>query len=118
MPIEPTPPLQLNYSAAFLKQLKRLAKKYRRIEKDLRPVLDEIQAGQTPGDQIQGTGYTVYKVRVANSDAQRGTSGGYRMIYYVQTADSRLLLAIYSKSEQSDIPADNIKHIIEEELAR
>lgn len=40
------------------------------------------------------------------------------MIYYVQTAASRLLLAIYSKTEQSDIATANIQRIVEEELAR
>lgn len=115
MPAEPTL-IALNYSAAFLRQLKRLRKKYRRIQSDLQPLLDELQAGATPGDQVQGTGYAAYKVRLPNSDAQRGTRGGYRVIYYVQTASGRLLVAIYSKTEQSDIPADGIRRIIEEEL--
>ncbi len=114
MPTKPA--VALNYSTAFLSQLKRLAKKYRRIRLDLQPLLDELIDGDTPGDQIQGTGHAVYKVRVANSDARRGTRGGYRVIYYVQTETGRLLLAIYSKSEQDDIPADDIKRILSEEL--
>lgn len=117
VPTEPTPALQLNYSAAFLKQLRRLARKYRRIEADLQPVFDQLIAGQTPGDQVQGTGYTVYKLRVTNRDAQSGKSGGYRVIYYVQAATSRLLLAIYSKTEQEDIAAADLQRIIEDELA-
>lgn len=115
MPTEPTP-VALNYSAAFLRQLKRLRKKYRHIQSDLQPLLDELQSGATPGDRVQGTGYTVHKVRLPNSDAQRGTSGGYRVIYYVQTASGRLLVTIYSKTEQSDIPDDDIRRIIEEEI--
>lgn len=116
MPTEPAPSLQLNYSEAFLKQLKRLAKKYRRIRQDLEPITKQLTAGETPGDQIQGIGYTAYKVRVANSDAGRGKSGGYRVIYYVQAAVSRLLVAIYSKTEQADIPADEIARILKDEL--
>jgi len=115
MPTERTP-VALNYSAAFLHQLKRLRKKYRRIQSDLQPLLDELHSGATPGDQVQGIGYTAHKVRLPNSDAQRGTSGGYRVIYYVQTASGRLLVTIYSKTEQSDIPADDIRRIIEEEI--
>ncbi len=65
---------------------------------------------------MQGTGYTAYKVRLPNSDAQRGSSGGYRVIYYVRTASGRLLVTIHSKTEQSDIPADDIRRIIDEEL--
>ena len=120
MPTEPAPAqsnsIQLNYSAAFLKQLKRLTKKYRRIRDDLEPVLNQLRAGETPGDQIQGTGYAAYKVRIANRDAQSGKSGGYRVIYYVQTADQRLLLALYSKTEQSDIATDEIARILKDEL--
>jgi mRNA-degrading endonuclease RelE of RelBE toxin-antitoxin system len=115
MPTEAAP-ITLSYSAAFLRQLKRLNKKYRRIRADLQPVLEELQTGATPGDQVQGSGYVVYKVRLANSDAQRGTSGGYRVLYYVQTQSSRLLLAIYSKTEQSDIAVDDIRRIVEAEI--
>ena len=56
MPTEPTP-VALNYSAAFLRQLKRLRKKYRRIQSDLQPLLDELRSGATPGDRVQGTGH-------------------------------------------------------------
>lgn len=73
MPSEPAP-ITLNYSAAFLRQVKHLRKKYRRIQSDLQPLLDKLQAGATPGDQVQGTRYTAYKVRLPNSDARRGTS--------------------------------------------
>lgn len=43
-------------------------------------------------------------------------AGGYRMIYYAQTTSGRLLVTIYSKTEQSDISPDDIRRIIEEEL--
>lgn len=112
----PAERLTLNYSAAFLKQLKRLSKKYRRIRDDLQPILEKLAAGGVPGDQIQGAGHMAYKVRVANRDARRGASGGYRVIYYLQTESSRLLVAIYSKSEQSDIATDEIRRILKAEL--
>jgi mRNA-degrading endonuclease RelE of RelBE toxin-antitoxin system len=115
VPSEPAP-VALTYSAAFLRQLKRLAKKYRRIRADLEPLLEQLRNGETPGDQIQGAGYAVYKTRLPNSDAQRGASGGYRVIYYVQTDTGRLLVAIYSKTEQSDIAPEDIQRIIKDEL--
>jgi mRNA-degrading endonuclease RelE of RelBE toxin-antitoxin system len=58
------------YSDTFRRQLKRLSRKYRRIRADVQPLIEQLDAGETPGEQIQGTGYTVYKVRVANSDTQ------------------------------------------------
>ena len=96
------------------RNFKRLRKKYRQIEKDLRPLVDQLSQGETPGDQVQGAKFTVYKVRVPNSDAQRGKSGGYRVIYYVQTNTFIFLVDIYAKSEREDISADELKKLVEE----
>jgi len=56
----------------------------------------------------------VFKLRIQNSDIQKGESGGYRMIYYVKTAARIILLTIYAKSEQIDIAADDIRIVIGE----
>ncbi len=77
--------IEITYSVAFKRQLRQLARRYRRIKSDLDPLITALQAGDTPGDQIAGTGYTLYKVRLKNSDNQKGKSGGYRVIYYLQT---------------------------------
>ncbi len=68
------------YSDAFKRQLKRLSRRYRRIRSDIQPIIEQLEAGETPGDRIQSRDYTVYKVRVRNSAAKRGKSGGYRII--------------------------------------
>lgn len=83
----------------------------------MQPLLDDLQAGQTPGVKISGVGYTAYKVRLPNTDAGRGKSGGYRVIYSLETEADRLLLAIYSKVEQSDLAPGKVKAIIETELS-
>ncbi|MCU7920890.1 MAG: type II toxin-antitoxin system RelE/ParE family toxin [Candidatus Thiodiazotropha sp. (ex Epidulcina cf. delphinae)] len=105
----------VSYSDAFKRQLQRLSRKYRRIRSDVQPLIDQLEAGETPGNQIQGIGHTVYKVRVKNSDAKRGKSGGYRVIYYLHTQDSVLLITIYSKTEQSDIDDAEVADIIRQE---
>ena len=64
--------------------------------------------------KISGIGYAVFKLRVRNSDVQKGKSGGYRLIYYLKTATGIILLTIYTKSEQADIVADDIRSIIAE----
>jgi mRNA-degrading endonuclease RelE of RelBE toxin-antitoxin system len=69
--------------------------------------------GDTPGDQVQGVKYTVYKVRVRNSDTRKGKSGGYRVIYYVRTADHIILIAVSSKTERTDITSDELRRLIE-----
>ena len=104
------------FSTAFRKQLRRLARKYRRIRADLHPFIAQLQVGERPGEQVQGTGYAVYKVRIRNTDTQRGTSGGYRVIYYRAAADDDILLVpIYSKTEQDDIENESIVRVIRDD---
>jgi mRNA-degrading endonuclease RelE of RelBE toxin-antitoxin system len=68
--------------------------------------------GQTPGDQIPGVQYEVFKVRVRNSDSGKGKSGGYRVIYQRTAAGAIVLITIYSKTEQGDIAPADIRQII------
>jgi hypothetical protein len=65
-----------------------------------------------PGDQVPGVRYEVFKVRAKNSDASRGKSGGYRLIYYVKTESERVLITVYLKTEQADIAPEDIRQII------
>ena len=74
-----------------------------------------MKSGETPGDRIQAVGYVVYKARLANRDAQRGKSGGYRIIYYLKQRDDVLLVTIYSKTEQSDVDGRTLTRIIQDE---
>lgn len=100
----------------FVRDLKRLSKKYHNVRADVDHLVEQLSEGETPGDQIKGTGYTVYKVRIASTDTKRGKRAGYRVIYYVQTLELLFLITIYVKSEQTDIPPDEVRRIIEEEL--
>lgn len=104
--------IRVEFSAEFQRALRHLSKKYRRIRSDLEPILNQLVAGETPGDQVPGVGATVYKVRAANHDAQVGKSGGYRVIYYLRTEDLRVLLTVYSKTERTDISAEELKTIL------
>lgn len=108
------PLIQVEAAPTFTKNLRNLAKKYRSIRDDIQPVIEQLERGELPGDQISGIGYDVFKLRVKNSDIQKGKSGGYRMIYYVKTAKGIILLTVYIKSEKADIPADEIMGIIVE----
>ncbi len=78
---EETPQVEILFSDDFRSRLRTLAKRYRSIRSDLQPLLDEIQSGNFPGDRLTKTGSTVFKVRLKNSDLQKGKSGGYRVIY-------------------------------------
>ncbi len=105
-------PVQVSFAPAFRKDVKRLRKRFPRIQQDIQPLIDQLKDGDTPGDQIQSTGYTVYKVRLPNRDARRGKSGGYRVIYYIRTLKQVVLLSVYSKSDRSDTSVDDIQTII------
>ncbi len=105
---------RIEATTTFQRKLRTLAKKYRRIRQDIEPILEQLQRGELPGDRIPGVGYNVFKLRVRNSDIQKGKSSGYRLIYYVKTTTAILLLDIYAKSEQSDISIDDIRRIIVE----
>jgi mRNA-degrading endonuclease RelE of RelBE toxin-antitoxin system len=59
----------------------------------------------------------VFKVRLKNSNIQKGKSAGYRVIYYVKTETSVVLVTTYSKSDTSDIQNNTIKKIIKEFIA-
>ncbi|MEM6286792.1 MAG: type II toxin-antitoxin system RelE/ParE family toxin [Bacteroidota bacterium] len=109
------PRVEVLFTSEFKRSLRRLAKRYRSIRKDVEPVVARLAAGETPGDRVKGIGHIVYKVRVANSDAQRGKSGSYRVLYYVETAERVILVTIYSKSDQGDISAKALRTIIEAE---
>ncbi|WP_449420200.1 type II toxin-antitoxin system RelE/ParE family toxin [Phormidium nigroviride] len=104
--------IQIEAAPTFTRNLRNLAKKYRSIRDDIQPVIEQLERGELPGKQISGIDYDVFKLRVRNSDVQKGKSGGYRLIYYVKTAKGIILLTVYAKSEQSDISAEEITGII------
>ena len=68
--------MKVRYTDAFKRQLKRLCRRYRRIRTDVQPIIDQLEAGDTPGVRIQGTEHVLYKVRAPNSDSSRGKRGG------------------------------------------
>ncbi|MEG3857719.1 type II toxin-antitoxin system RelE family toxin [Microcoleus sp. herbarium12] len=105
-------PAQLKFTALFKRRLKGLAKKYRQIQTDVQPALDEIVQGNFIANQIAGTQYTIYKVRAKNTDAQVGKSGGYRLIYQVESPTQVVLHLIYSKSEQANVSTEEIQTAI------
>jgi len=105
--------IQILASPDFKSQLRKLAKRYRSLRLDLQPLLDELQNGNFLGDQISGTNYATFKVRLKNSDIKKGKSAGYRVIYQLRDNTSALLVTIYSKSDESVLTAREIRAIID-----
>ena len=94
----------------FDRELKRLLKKYPSIGRDLKLLLESLENNPTQGDAL---GKDCYKVRMAISSKNKGKSGGARVITCVKIFNgSVILLSIYDKSEQSDIPSDLIQQLL------
>lgn len=95
----------------FERKLKRLAKKYKSLAKDLASIIDELSENPTMGTAI---GKDCYKVRVAISSKGKGKSGGARLITYVRVVNETVfLMDIYDKSEQSNISAKELQMLID-----
>lgn len=106
--------VEVGVTAKFKRNVRVLGKKYRSILNDIQPIIEQLECGYLPGVQVAGLGYTIFKVRVKNSDVQKGKSGGYRVIYYVKTEVKVILVTIYSKSDQEDVAAEEIMEILAE----
>jgi len=113
MPAEP-PQVQVEFTPEFKRNIRALSKKYCHIRSDVQLVIGQLQAGEFVGDRIRGTRHVVFKVRVRNSDIRGGKSAGYRLIYQVEAPTSVVLVTIYSKLDQGDIPAHRIRRILAE----
>ncbi len=112
MPTEPVKLIQVEFTPEFKRNLRTLAKRYRHIRSDVQPVIDQLQAGRIIGDRVSGLRYAIFKVRVWNSDIQKGKSAGYRLIYHLKRPTNIVLVTIYSKADQADISARQIRGII------
>jgi mRNA-degrading endonuclease RelE of RelBE toxin-antitoxin system len=105
-------PTTVNIPPEARKDIKHLRRKYPAVTGAVLKLVEQLENDERPGDKISGVGYDVYKVRLPNPSAQRGKSGGFRVIYYVQMADSVFLLRVYSKTEQTDIRPEQIRRVL------
>jgi mRNA-degrading endonuclease RelE of RelBE toxin-antitoxin system len=63
--------IKLAFADRFKRDIRRLSKRYRSIRIDIQPLIDQLEAGELPGDQIPDINYIVFKVRVKNSNTQK-----------------------------------------------
>jgi mRNA-degrading endonuclease RelE of RelBE toxin-antitoxin system len=106
--------IKVDYTLEFKRNIRQLIKKYPSIRQDIEPIIQSLQQGELLGDRIQHSGFCLYKLRVKNSDNQKGKSAGYRIIYYLKTDANIVLITVYSKAEQSDIATNELKRIIKQ----
>ena len=107
-------PTNVDIGDTFNRQLRRLARKYPSIADTVDQLIIQLESDGRPGARLAGFGYQVFKVRLPNRSAQRGKSGGFRVIYQERSGRLVLLLLVYSKTEHADIPNEVIIRTIEE----
>ena len=97
----------------FDKQVKKLGKKYKNIKKDLALFMSDFDSIDQKAILIYEN---LYKVRLLNSNKNKGKSSGYRIYYYVKHKENIYLLTIYDKSEITMIDEALLIKIIKNEL--
>ena len=86
---------------AFVRELKRLSKRYPSLGSDLEALGEALQANPRMGTAIRKG---ARKVRLAITSKGKGKSGGARVItYFVEVAGVVYLLYIYDKSELENV---------------
>jgi len=101
----------IKYSDNFLKEAKKLSKKFKLLKQDLQDAVKEIGLQQDLGAYL---GYSLYKKRIKNSSIPTGKSGGFRIIIYKELGNSIVLISIYSKTNQDTISDDELKLLVKE----
>jgi len=75
-------------------------------------VIYQLQSGVVIGKQVPRTHYSIFKVRVQNSDIRKGKRSGCRLIYHIKEPTKMILVTIYSNLDQADVSAEQIRRIL------
>jgi mRNA-degrading endonuclease RelE of RelBE toxin-antitoxin system len=93
----------------FEKEVKRLAKKYSSLKKDLLGLIESLEKMPQQGDPL---GNDFYKIRLAISSKGKGKSGGARVITCIKIFKEIVYLtSIYDKSEKSTVTNEELKFL-------
>ena len=94
----------------FDRQLKRLAKKYHSLKAEYANLIEKL--GKNPEMGIS-MGNNCFKIRLSIASKGRGKSGGARVVTHIFIENETVfLLAIYDKSEQTDISDKELRELL------
>jgi mRNA-degrading endonuclease RelE of RelBE toxin-antitoxin system len=97
-------------SANFSKEAKRLIKKYPSLKKELAELFNYLEENPTTGIPL---GNDIYKIRLAIASKNKGKSGGARVLSFVKVTQTTVLLfSIYSKGEIDNLSDKEINDLI------
>ena len=104
----------IELSANFKKEAKRLIKKYPSLKKELAELFTELEENPTSGIPL---GNDIYKIRLAIASKNKGKSGGARVLSFVKVTQTTVLLfSIYSKGKIDNLNDKEIKELIKDYL--
>jgi mRNA-degrading endonuclease RelE of RelBE toxin-antitoxin system len=107
--------IKIEFSDRFVISVKRLAKRYRGLDADLKSFIESLKENPNQGVELFPH---VRKIRMAISAKGKGKSGGARIITVNALATERdgtiILLLIYDKSETENVSTKIIKEVIQE----
>lgn len=106
----------------FQKDVKEYRKRFKNITKDLDKIIGKLALGDLIGDKVPNVNIKeldeeIKKVRVINTDTNKGKSNGYRLIYYVVKNDGTIfLLTVYYKKDKENITPKEIEELIKNNI--
>lgn len=106
--------ITFDYTPRFIREAKRLAKKYHSLQLDFEELKASIKQNPTQGASL---GHNLHKVRLAITSKGGGKSGGARVITQVVISISAGLVrfvTIYDKSERSSISDKELVALLKE----
>jgi mRNA-degrading endonuclease RelE of RelBE toxin-antitoxin system len=102
----------IELSANFKKEAKRLVKKYPSLKTELAELFAKLEENPTTGTPL---GNDIYKIRLAIASKNKGKSGGARVLSFVKVTQTTVLLfSIYSKGEVDNLTDKEIKELIKD----
>lgn len=106
--------VQISYHRQFIKDLKRLAKKYKSLREDFAGLLASLEENPLMGTDL---GNGTRKIRLAVASKGKGKSGGARAITFIvrqseETTFKVVLLTLYDKNELANVSDAFIKQLV------
>ena len=101
------------YADEFKRRVKPLSKKYHTLKTSIDLLIENLIADPFIGKPL---GDNIYKIRLGDDSRNKGTRGGFRVIYYLiipnEDETKIVLTTIYSKSEYDTIDKKALQQII------
>ncbi len=103
--------MNFDTSSLFDKQAKQLSKKFNLFKSDLENFVNNFEEYHATATNIK---INLFKIRLSNSNKNRGKSAGYRIYYYLKVDEMVYLLTIYDKSQIESINENVLIDLVKE----